>query len=168
MELILNPHGAVDVNVDETSKQIPQKHISIIVDNAVLIEIGNNDSGDNNDNGKDNAKLNFSINMATLNASFSISDTRISSASSIFDMIWIQSDFERQKKIKQTFFDIFKGLNMKRENYERNGILKKMLTINQIGKSLILFLSVDIYVICLRKKFLSSASICISYNEPWN
>ena len=97
----------------------------MIVDSAVLIEIGNNDSDNNNDNDKDIGKLDLSINRATLNATFSINDTRISSATSIFDMIWIQSDFERQKKIKQTYFDIFKGLNMKSENYVRKWNFEK-------------------------------------------
>jgi len=57
--------------------------------------------------------------------SFSINDTRVSSSSSVFDILWIQSDFERQKKIKQTYFDIFKGFNMKSENYSRDWNFKK-------------------------------------------
>ena len=38
----------------------------------------------------------------------------------MFDILWIQSDFERQQKIKQTYFDIFKGLKLKSENYNRD------------------------------------------------
>jgi hypothetical protein len=33
--------------------------------------------------------------------------------------------FERQKKIKQTYFDIFKGFDMKSENYSRDWNIKK-------------------------------------------
>lgn len=38
----------------------------------------------------------------------------------MFDILWIQSDFKRQQKIKQTYFDIFKGLKLKSENYHRD------------------------------------------------
>ena len=48
----------LQINTNFFSKQIPQEHISIIVDNAVLIEIGNNDSDNNNDNNNGKDKVN--------------------------------------------------------------------------------------------------------------
>ncbi|HKX96836.1 MAG TPA: hypothetical protein VJL78_03275 [Candidatus Nitrosocosmicus sp.] len=104
----------LDINTNFFSKKIPQLHISIIVDNVVLIEIDYK-----------NEKPFLSKKGIHPLVSFSISDTRVSSSTSVFDILWIQSDFERQKKIKQTYFDIFKGFDMKSENYSRDWNFEK-------------------------------------------
>ncbi len=104
----------LDINTNFFSKKIPQSHLSLIVDNVVLIDI---------DYSREKSIL--SIDPINPVVSFSINDTRVSSSSSVFDILWIQSDFERQKKIKQTYFDIFKGFNMKSENYSRDWNFKK-------------------------------------------
>ena len=104
----------LDINTNFFSKKIPQSHLSIIVDNVVLVEIDYKKEG-----------LFLSNNELDPIVSFSISDTRVSSSTSVFDILWIQSDFERQKKIKQTYFDIFKGFNMKSENYNRDWNFEK-------------------------------------------
>jgi len=104
----------LDINTNFFSKKIPQSHLSIIVDNVVLVEIDYK-----------NEKSILSKNELNPIVSFSINDTRVSSSTSIFDILWIQSDFERQKKIKQTYFDIFKGFNMKSENYSRDWNFEK-------------------------------------------
>ena len=104
----------LDINTNFFSKKIPQLHLSIIVDNVVLVEI---------DYGNERSVL--STKELDPMVSFSISDTRVSSSTSVFDILWIQSDFERQKKIKQTYFDIFKGFNMKSENYSRDWNFEK-------------------------------------------
>jgi len=104
----------LDINTNFFSKKIPQSHLSLIVDNVVMIEI-------------DYSKVKSILSSVPKNprVSFSINDTRVSSSSSVFDILWIQSDFERQKKIKQTYFDIFKGFNMKSENYSRDWNFQK-------------------------------------------
>jgi hypothetical protein len=104
----------LDINTNFFSKKIPQSHLSLIVDNVVMIEIDYN---------KEKSVL--SAVPQNPRVSFSINDTRVSSSSSVFDILWIQSDFERQKKIKQTYFDIFKGFDMKSENYSRDWNFKK-------------------------------------------
>lgn len=104
----------LDINTNFFSKRIPQSHISIIVDNVVLVEIDY----------KDKKSIQSKDELHQI-VSFSINDTRVSSSTSVFDILWIQSDFERQKKIKQTYFDIFKGFNMKSENYTRDWNFEK-------------------------------------------
>ena len=104
----------LDINTNFFSKKIPQLHLSIIVDNVVLVEIDYR-----------NEESVLSTRELDPMVSFSISDTRVSSSTSVFDILWIQSDFERQKKIKQTYFDIFKGFNMKSENYSRDWNFEK-------------------------------------------
>lgn len=104
----------LDINTNFFSKRIPQSHISVIVDNVVLVEIDYK-----------NKKSIQSKDELHQIVSFSINDTRVSSSTSVFDILWIQSDFERQKKIKQTYFDIFKGFNMKSENYTRDWNFEK-------------------------------------------
>jgi hypothetical protein len=54
-----------------------------------------------------------------LMATFSRNESHISSSVSLFDILWIEADFEKQKKIKQTYFQMFKGLKLKDEVYER-------------------------------------------------
>ncbi len=104
----------LDINTNFFSKRIPQSHVSIIIDNVVLVEITYKD--------EKSVVSKSEINPIT---SFSINDTQVSSSTSIFDILWIQSDFERQKRIKQTYFDIFKGFNMKSENYNRDWNFEK-------------------------------------------
>jgi hypothetical protein len=38
---------------------------------------------------------------------------------SIFETLWIQSELDKQNKIKQAYFQMFKGLKLKDETYSR-------------------------------------------------
>jgi hypothetical protein len=38
---------------------------------------------------------------------------------SIFETLWIQSEFDKQNKIKQAYFKMFQGLQLKDESYMR-------------------------------------------------
>ncbi len=110
----------LDINTNFFSKKkIPQLHLSLIVDNVVLVEIDYK-----------NEEPILSKKELDPIVSFSISDARVSSSTSVFDILWIQSNFERQKKIKQTYFDIFKGFNMKSENYSRDWNFEKKVINN--------------------------------------
>jgi hypothetical protein len=50
-------------------------------------------------------------------AIYSNSESRVSSCISIFETLWIQSEFDKQNKIKQAYFQMFKGLKMEEEYY---------------------------------------------------
>jgi hypothetical protein len=67
--------------------------------------------------------------------SFFIQDARVSSSTSMFDILWIQSDFERQQKIKQTYFDIFKGFRLRSENYHRDWNFERKISKNSTNKN---------------------------------
>lgn len=97
------------INTNFFSKKIPHSYVSVIVDNVVLAEIR-----------YDTEKQMLAQDEIYPMISFFIQDARVSSSASMFDILWIQSDFERQHKIKQTYFDIFKGLKLKSENYNRD------------------------------------------------
>ena len=52
-------------------------------------------------------------------AIYSNSELTVSSCMSIFETLWIQSEFDKQTKIKQAYFKMFKGLELKDESYLR-------------------------------------------------
>ena len=52
-------------------------------------------------------------------STFSKNVSQISSSVSMFDILWIQSDYEKQSKLKQTYFQMFKGFKLKNETYKR-------------------------------------------------
>ncbi len=37
----------------------------------------------------------------------------------IFETLWVQSELDKQNKIKQAYFQMFKGLELKDETYTR-------------------------------------------------
>jgi hypothetical protein len=43
----------------------------------------------------------------------------VSSCISIFETLWIQSELDKENKITQAYFQMFKGLKLKDELYER-------------------------------------------------
>jgi hypothetical protein len=52
-------------------------------------------------------------------AIYSNSELTVSSCMSIFETLWIQSEFDKQNKIKQAYFKMFQGLQLKDESYVR-------------------------------------------------
>jgi hypothetical protein len=56
---------------------------------------------------------------ATVDSTYSNSSATINSCVSIFESLWIQSELESQKKIKQVYFKMFKGFELKDEAYDR-------------------------------------------------
>jgi hypothetical protein len=83
------------------------KIVSIVVDQAtsLAIEIS------------DDAKKSFE--EASGPAIYSNGELTLSSCISIFETLWIQSEIEKQNKIKQAYFQMFKGLELKDETYVR-------------------------------------------------
>ncbi len=51
---------------------------------------------------------------------YSNNEIKISSLISIFEFLWIQSDIDNQKIIKEVYFQLFKGFNLQDESYKRN------------------------------------------------
>jgi hypothetical protein len=81
--------------------------VTVVVDQAtsVAIEVS------------DDAKKTFE--EASGPAIYSNSELTVSSCMSIFETLWIQSEFDKQNKIKQAYFQMFKGLELKDESYMR-------------------------------------------------
>ncbi len=98
----------LEINTNFFSKELPQKHCLFVIDEAISALIENTED--------------FSVrktNGTNLVATFSRNVSQISSSVSLFDILWIEADFEKQKKIKQMYFQMFKGLKLKDEVYKR-------------------------------------------------
>jgi hypothetical protein len=98
---------AEKINVQYITKPLQTKIMTIVVDQAssMAIEV------------KDDTKKSFE--ETSVVAIHSNSESTVSSCISIFDTLWIQSELEKQSKIKQAYFEMFKGLKLKDESYTR-------------------------------------------------
>ena len=95
------------IRVQYITKPLQTKIVAVVVDqaNSVAIEI------------RDDTKETFE--EATGPAIYSNSEMTVSSCISIFETLWIQSELDKQNKIKQAYFQMFKGLKLKDETYIR-------------------------------------------------
>jgi len=95
------------IQIQYIMKPLQKKIVTIVVDQStsVAIEI------------KDDSKK--TVEEASGAAIYSNSELTVSSCISIFETLWIQSEFEKQNKIKQAYFQMFKGLDLKEETYVR-------------------------------------------------
>jgi hypothetical protein len=50
---------------------------------------------------------------------YSNNESTVSSCISIFETLWIQSEFDKQNKVKQAYFKMFKGFELRDEVYDR-------------------------------------------------
>jgi len=100
----------------ERRKQIYTQHIrkplqtniiTLIIDQAISLSIEINDDTKETFEG--------STGLAT----YSNSESTVSSCASIFESLWIQSELDKQNKIKQVYFQVFKGFGLKDETYKR-------------------------------------------------
>ena len=103
----------LQINTNYISKQLQKRSMIIIVDEtaslAIEIKGGMNDTLEGI----------FGI------ASCSKNEMTVSSYISIFESLWIQSEFEKQNKIKQAYFQIFKDFRLKDENYNRSWLFEQ-------------------------------------------
>jgi hypothetical protein len=53
-------------------------------------------------------------------AVYSDKELTLTSCLSIFETLWIESELDKQNKIKQAYFQMFKGLTLKDEFYKTN------------------------------------------------
>lgn len=89
-------------------KPLQTNIITVIIDQAISLSIEIND--DTKDTFEESTGL----------ATYSNSESTVSSCASIFESLWIQSELDKQNKIKQVYFQVFKGYGLKDETYKRS------------------------------------------------
>jgi hypothetical protein len=104
-EELRQSHG--QISVQYITKPLQTKIVIVVVDQSTSVAIAI----------KDDAKKTFE--EASGPAVYSNSELTVSSCVSIFETLWIQSEFDKQNKIKQAYFQMFKGLELKDEFYKR-------------------------------------------------
>ena len=95
------------IHIQYIRKPLQNKIITIIIDQILSLSIEINDD----------AQKDFEKSTGT--ATYSNVDSTVSSCASIFESIWIQSELDKQNKIKQVYFQVFNGYELKDETYER-------------------------------------------------
>jgi hypothetical protein len=95
------------VNIQYISKQLETKITSLVVDQAVSLAIEVNDD----------TKQTFEESTGV--AIYSNNELKVSSSLTLFETLWIQSEFEKQNQIKRAYFQMFKGFELKDELYVR-------------------------------------------------
>ena len=88
-------------------KPLQTNIVTLIIDQAISLSIEIND---------DTKKT---LGESTGLATYSNSESNVSSCASIFESLWIQSELDKQNKIKQVYFQVFKGFGLKDETYKR-------------------------------------------------
>ena len=110
-EELRQSHGKI--RVQYIMKPMPTKIVTVVVDQVTSVAIEINDD----------TKKTFE--EASGPAIYSNSELTVSSCMSIFETLWIQSEFDKQNKIKQAYFQMFKGLELKNESYSRRWSFEK-------------------------------------------
>jgi hypothetical protein len=95
------------INVQCIARQLETKITTLVVDQAVALAIEVNDD----------TKKTFE--ESTGIAIYSNNESKVSSSLTIFETLWIQSEFDKQNKVKQAYFQMFKGFQLKDELYIR-------------------------------------------------
>jgi sugar-specific transcriptional regulator TrmB len=95
------------INVQYIKKLLQTKITTLVIDQSVSLAI----------DVSDDTKKTFQ--EATGIAIYSNNESTVSSCLSIFETLWIQSEFDKQKKVKQAYFNMFKGFSLKDEIYTR-------------------------------------------------
>jgi len=95
------------IEVQYLPKPLENNLITVIMDQAISLAIEVSDDSQN------------AFEKSIRSAVYSNSDITVSSCLSIFDTLWIQSELDKQNKIKQAYFQMFKGFSLKDEVYTR-------------------------------------------------
>lgn len=95
------------INVNFIKRSVRSKITTIIIDQtfSLAIEVG------------DDSKNDFSA--ATGLSTYSNSESTVFTYYSMFENLWIQAELERQGKVRQAYFQMFKGQKLKDEVYKR-------------------------------------------------
>lgn len=95
------------IQIQYIRKPLQTNIITIIIDQSISLSIEiNNDTGN-------------SFDQANGKATFSNIESNVSSCASIFESLWIQSELDKQNRIKQFYFQAFMGQGLKDETYQR-------------------------------------------------
>jgi len=95
------------INIQYITKPLQSKIATLVIDQAVSLAIEVND---------DTKKIfDESVGLGI----YSNNESTVSSCISIFETLWIQSEFDKQNKVKQAYFKMFKGFELKDEVYDR-------------------------------------------------
>jgi two-component system, OmpR family, sensor histidine kinase VicK len=97
----------LQIHVQYIAKSLQSNIMIVVVDQATSIAVEVKD--DSNKTFKD----------ASATAIYSNSELTVSSCISIFETLWIESELDKQEKIKHAYFQMFKGLELKDESYSR-------------------------------------------------
>lgn len=95
------------IHIQHIRKPLQTNIITIIIDQTISLSI------EINDDAKETLKESAGL------ATYSNSESNVSSCASIFESLWIQSELDKQNKIKQVYFQVFKGFGLKDETYKR-------------------------------------------------
>jgi two-component system sensor histidine kinase VicK len=96
------------VSLQYIAKPLETKISTLVIDQAVSLAIEINDDSK------------MTIEESTGIAIYSNSESKISSSLTIFETLWIQSEIDIQNKVKQAYFQMFKGFELKDELYTRH------------------------------------------------
>jgi hypothetical protein len=107
------------INIQYITKPLQNKMTTLVVDQAVSLAIEANDDDDNYYSSKKTSDQSTTITATAAVAIYSNNESTVSSCISIFETLWIQSEFDKQKKAKQAYFQMFRGFNLKDEIYTR-------------------------------------------------
>jgi hypothetical protein len=97
----------LQIRVQYITKSLHSNIMIVVVDQATSIAV--EVKADSNKTFKD----------ASAVAIYSNSELTVSSCISIIETLWIESELDKQEKIKQAYFQMFKGLELKDESYSR-------------------------------------------------
>ncbi len=104
-----NEKKEIEINTNFFSKRLQQQYVLFVIDEAMSAMIETKGYGSDEKSSP----------IIIGSAAFSKNISQISSFVSMFDMLWIQTEIEKQSKVKQTYFQMFKGLKLKNEIYKR-------------------------------------------------
>ena len=96
-----------DVSLQYLQKSLQTKMTTMIFDRRTFLDISTDVSSDENSE----SLMGTSV--------YSNNEIKLNSLLSIFEFLWIQSDIDNQKIIKETYFKLFKGFNLRDETYKR-------------------------------------------------
>ena len=95
------------IRVQYITKPLQNNIVTVVVDQATSLAMEINDD----------TKKTFE--EASGPAVYSNSEMTVSSCISIFETLWTRSELDKQNKVKQAYFQMFKGLKLKDETYVR-------------------------------------------------
>ena len=101
-----------NISVQYLRKELQTKRITMVFDRHRFLEISTSSSPNQN--------FEAIIGLCV----YSNNEIKIKSLISIFEFLWIQSDIDDQKVIKEVYFQLFKGFKLQDESYKWDWIYK--------------------------------------------